>query len=187
MRLGLRETIFALILMSIPVGAWWFVFRPRKAHDVEMLKQVELRRAKLQNLNKATGTIGDLKKEVASLTKAIAFFQSKLPSEKEIDKVLKELWIPAEANRLITKSIRTLERASEKSFTSPGGPYAEQPIAMQLEGDFRGFYAFLQAMENQPRIMRIHRMTLKKPDKGPEGRLQATFVMSIFFERSDKD
>ena len=35
------------------------------------------------------------------------------------------------------------------------GAHSEQPILMNLEGDFRGFYTFLQALERQPRIMRI--------------------------------
>ena len=33
---------------------------------------------------------------------------------------------------------------------------------MKLEGDFMGFYRFLQALERQPRIMRIHKMELEK-------------------------
>ena len=58
---------------------------------------------------------------------------------------------------------------------------------MTLEGDFLGFYAFLQALENQPRIMRIHEMELEMLDKHgvPTGRVQASFTVTIFFEPSD--
>lgn len=184
MKLGLREAVFFAVLLAIPVGTWWFVFRPRNASNAEMLEEIESKQAKLRQLNSVTATIGDLKEEIASLEKAVVFFQSKLPNEKEIDRVLREVWHLAESNRLATKSIRTEVRSGENSFTDPDGPHGEQPIRMRLEGNFRGFYAFLLALENLPRIMRIHKMTLKKLSKGPEGHMHAEFVMSIFFERN---
>ena len=183
MKLGLREVIFIVLLMCIPVSAWALVFRPRNARNEEMLRQIELRQEKLQELNQATGTIGDLKSEIAALEEAIQFFRSKLPGEKEIDKVLQEVWRTAEQSRLVTKSIRTLDSERKSVFTAAGGP-REQPIAMQLDGDFMGFYSFLQALENQPRIMRISQMEIRKPQRAPDGHMQAKFEMSIFFEQS---
>ena len=129
----------------------------------------------------------------AKADRAVKFFESKLPNEKEIDKVLQEVWRLAEANQLATKSIRTLERSGQNCFASGEGPHTEQPIAMQLEGDFMGFYSFLQAMENQPRIIRIHKLSLTKAERSgegkplPEGRMVAEFTVSVFFERSDRE
>jgi len=184
MKFGAREAIFSVVLLAIPVGAWWFVFRPRNARDAAMLNQIEGKQAKLRQLNRVTGTMGNLKKEIKSLEEAVGFFQSKLPNEKEIDRVLQEVWNLAELNKLTTKSIRTVERSPDNCFTPAGGPHSEQPIRMRLEGNFRGFYAFLLALENLPRIMRIQQMTLKKLPKAPEGHMSAEFVMSVFFERS---
>jgi Tfp pilus assembly protein PilO len=188
MKVGLRELVFILLLMAIPVAAWWFVFRPQNLRNTETMKQIEAKQAKLRELNQATATIGNLKKEISDLENAIEFFRSKLPNEKEIDKVLQEVWRLAEMNQLTTKSIRTVDRpGAQGTFAAADGPHAEQPIAMKLEGDYMGFYSFLLALENQPRIMRIRKMTLKKMDKGPEGSMQAEFVMSVFFERGGKD
>ena len=182
MKFGLREVVFLVILLAIPLGAWWFVFRPLNAHNTEMRREIAAKQEKLKALNRTTGTIGNLKKEIAALSKAVAFFESKLPSEKEIDKVLQEAWRLAEANKLITKSIRTLDRKNS-AFTTPASSHREQPIAVQLEGEFMGLYAFLQALENQPRIMRIRRMKLSKLAKAPQGRVRAEFTMSVFFEK----
>ncbi|MDY6914164.1 MAG: type 4a pilus biogenesis protein PilO [Planctomycetota bacterium] len=191
MKLGLREIVFTVLLMALPIGAWWFVFRPHNVRNNQMLQQIEAKRNKFKELNQITGTIGNVQKEIDSLSKAIAFFHSKLPNEKEIDKVLKEVWLLAESSQLTTKSIRTLKRKSDRMFLTAADSgselYAEQPIAMQLQGDFVGFYTFLQALENQPRIMRIRKMTLKKLPKQPEGVMQANFVMSVFFERGDRN
>ena len=162
MKFAIREIVFVVLLVTVPVAAWWFAFRPNNARNSEMMKQIEARQAKLRELNKATGTIGDLKTEIASLDKAITFFRSKLPSEKEIDKVLQEVWRLAKANRLSTKSIRTLKAEGRSVVADPNGPYAEQAISMLLEGPFPGFYGFLLALEKQPRIMRVREMKIEK-------------------------
>ncbi len=185
MKFGLREMIFLGVLMILPVAAWWFDFRPRNKHNADMLEQIQAKQSRLQELNRVTAQLGDLKQEIADLEEAIGFFESKLPSEKEIDKVLKEVWKTAEENDLTAKSIRTSSKThSADSFTNPGGPHAEQPIVMVLQGDFMGFYAFLQALERQPRIMRIASMTLTKPEKKdlPEGTMEAEIELSVFFE-----
>lgn len=184
MKLGLREYVFIGLLVAIPLGAWWLVFRPHNLRETEMRKQLEAKQTKLQALNRATGTIGNLQREIDLLRKGINFFQSKLPSEKEIDKVLQEVWRLAEANRLTTKSIRTQKRAGRSRYTGDGHNAHEQPIEMRLEGNFLGFYTFLQALENQPRIMRIHKMELETKGEAPQGHVQATFVVSVFFEPS---
>jgi Tfp pilus assembly protein PilO len=181
MKFGLREVAFAIVLMAIPLGAWHFVFRPTNAQDVELQRLIEAKQAKLRAVNRATAVIGDLQKKISSLQEAIQFFQSKLPNEKEIDKVLQEVWKIAETNQLTTKSIRTLNRADYEK--DPTVQHCEQPISMQLEGDYAGLYLFLQALENQPRIMRIRSMTLTKPDGDEtDGSVHATLIMSFFFE-----
>ncbi|MFP4104997.1 MAG: type 4a pilus biogenesis protein PilO [Phycisphaerae bacterium] len=185
MKFGLRELIFLGVVMVIPICAWAFDFKPRNEDNEQMLEQIEAKQARLRELNQATAVIGDLETEIGALKNAIGYFQSKLPNEKEIDKVLQEVWRLAEENKLTAKSIRTMDRSRVKNnFVMPGGPHAEQPITMKLEGDFMGFYTFLQALEAQQRIMRVRTMKLKKPRNGPQGRMEAEFEMTIFFEKS---
>ena len=187
MKLGIREIIFLAVVLTIPVGAWWLVFRPKNARHEEMVREIEARQAKLQELNKATATLGDLKKEITALDEGVRFFRSKLPSEKEIDKVLQEVWRVAESNRLTTKSIRTGKSDSKPLFTDPASPYAEQPVSIELEGPFTGLYGFLLALESQSRIMRIQKMSVAKLPKEAEGRVRADCVVSVFFEKSRQE
>lgn len=182
----LRQVVFVFLLVGILVGSWFLVFRPRDVWDTRMRQQIDAKQKQLQKLNRATATIGDLKAEIAELEKAIAFFQSKLPSEKEIDKVLEELWRLAEGNNLAIKSINAMRRGQPSPFIAVGGPHAEQPIKMKFEGDFIGFYGFLLALEAQPRIMRIQRMTLNCTDAG-RGLVTVEMEMSVFFEQQTRN
>lgn len=187
MKTSIYKVMFLALLVGIPVAAWRMAFVPRNARAAEMMEEIEAKRSKLQALNEATGAIGNLEKEIDRLNKAITFFQSKLPSEKEIDKVLQEVWQLAETNRLITKSIRTEKRKNKSPVLPAGLGYREQPITIQLEGDFLGFYSFLQALENRPRIMRIHKMEMKERNAGPHGHVTIEFVVAIFFESEETD
>jgi Tfp pilus assembly protein PilO len=113
-------------------------------------------------------------RKTAELKQAILFFESKLPQEKEIDKILKEVWQLAEQNALQAKTIKTLK-------TERAANYSEQPIEMVLAGDFNGFYSFLLQLEKLPRITRITNMNLSKITE-KEGTMQARLTLSIFFE-----
>jgi len=131
-------------------------------------------RSRLASLNQCTAGIEDLNHKISDLQKAISFFESKLPQEKEVDKVLKEVWQIAEANALQTKSIKTLK-------TERAASYSEQPIQMSLAGDFNGFYAFLLQLEKLPRITRVTQMSMQKINDR-DGEMQAQLTLSIFFE-----
>jgi Tfp pilus assembly protein PilO len=185
MKSSLREAILGALLTTLPVGAWWFVYRPANICNAKIMTQIEAKQQKLRALNRITATIGDLQKEIASRKEAIEYFQKKLPNEKEMDRVLQEIWRLAETSKLKTKSIRTLTKLGTASLGTPSGPQ-EQPIAVQLEGPFTGFYTFLQSLENQPRIMRINKLSLITNEKDNNGQVEAAFEMSVFFEQEGK-
>lgn len=184
MKLGIREGVFVLLLLAIPLMAWWIIFQPQNARDRAMLVQIETKRARVAELNKTTATIGDIETEIAGMEKGIALLESKLPSEKEIDKVLEEITRLAEGNRLVTKSVRVKERNDDLGFAPAGAPFAEQTILIKLEGNFRGFYAFLLALEAQNRIMRVRTMNVQNLVRGSDIGIAAELETSVFFERT---
>lgn len=180
-----RQGVFVLLLLGLVVGAWYFLFRPRDLEDQQMRLAIAAKQRQLQKLNRATATIGNLKEEIANLDQAIQFFQSKLPNEKEMDKVLEEVWRLAESNNLTTKGIYATRSNGASPFVPAGATQVEQPIKMEFEGDFMGFYSFLIALEAQPRIMRIREIKLEPENSGSddqEGLVKASLMMSIFFE-----
>jgi type IV pilus assembly protein PilO len=174
MRFGFRELLFVIAMLGLLASSYLLIFQKATARRQALQADIEQKQRALANLRQATAGIEDMNGKIDELQKAIAFFESKLPQEKEVDKVLKEVWQMAEANSLQTRTVKTLkaERASG---------YSEQPIQMSLSGDFSGFYSFLLQLEKLPRITRVTGMDLKKIDE-KDGAMSANVTLSIFFE-----
>ena len=63
MRLGIREIAFIVLLIVIPVGAWWFAFRPAMSREAAMMVRIEVQQEGLRELNRATAPIGDVEQD----------------------------------------------------------------------------------------------------------------------------
>lgn len=174
MRFGMRELIFVLVLLALPAASYFFVFEPRNVQLAEARREIQQKQAKLEQLQAATRSIADLGEEIDKLGDAIQIFEQKLPAEREVEVILKQVWELAARHKLTPKSIRT-----DKPV--PAAQYAELPIRMVILGDFDGFYSFLLELEKLKRITRTPQLAIKKiPTE--EGQMQADMVLSIFFE-----
>lgn len=173
MKIGIRELVFLAALFGLLGGAY-FIFADRNAARAKRLANMESKQVTLANLRQSTAGIDNISRKLDELEQAIHFFESRLPQEKEVDKILKDVWDFADANSLQTRTIRTLkgERAAN---------YSEQPIQMNLSGDFEGFYAFLLELEKLSRITRITQMNLTKINDR-NGAMEAQVTLSIYFE-----
>jgi Tfp pilus assembly protein PilO len=181
-----REIIFALVLLAIPMAAWMLEFAPRQLRQKELKKQIASKQIKLDKLfekKQLSGAIGDLRDQIAQGKEAVDIFRSRLPDEKDVDQIVREVWRLAKSNDLSPTSLRTIPHRKDKQFTDRTGPHGEQPVLIQLEGNFKGLYSFMLDMESQSRITRVRQMTLKTPGKDHIGEVSATIEFSIFFER----
>ena len=173
MKFGFRELIFLTLMIGL-VAASFFVFNKSKAKRDWTEADTQAKKKVLADLKQSTAGVVDWSQKIAELKQAISFFEGKLPQEKEIDKILKEVWQMADANSLQTKTIKTLR-------TERGPNYSEQPIELSLQGNFNGFYSFLLQLEKLQRITRVTQMDLQKINDR-DGEMQAQMTLSIFFE-----
>jgi len=174
MKFGAREIIFVTLMAGLLVATYFLVLAKGQARREALLSEISSKQTALANLKSSTAGIDDLGHKIDELQKAIAFFESKLPQEREVDKILKEVWQMAEQNSLVTRTVKT-----QKSERGPN--YSEQPITMALAGDFNGFYSFLLQLEKLPRITRVTQMKLEKMQER-DGSMTASLTLSIFFE-----
>lgn len=174
MRFGVRELVFVLLLVALPVASYYLVFKPRNEQIARAHEEILAKQAKLRQLEAATAAIKDLGKEIDRLVERIRVFEQKLPAERETEVVLKQVWELASKQTLVPRSVRT-----DKAVLN--AQYSELPIKMVITGNFDGFYSFLLDMEKLSRITRAPKMKLTK-DKAEDGLMKAEVVLSIFFE-----
>ena len=171
---GLRKVVFFALLVGITVVGYQYMIKPANKNLANDKARVESKMAKLAEFEKATSEVKDLTKQLEQLAEAIAFFESRLPPKSQIHEVLEQITVVAQKEGLKPKTIRTLAKKDNSG-------YIEQPLNMELEGDFKAFYSFLLELEKLPRIMKIRDLAISKQIKD-EGQIGASFVVSIFFQ-----
>lgn len=173
MKLGAKELLFVCVMIGLLVCDY-FVLSRVNAKRAALETETANRQKALVDLRQSTAGIDDVSRKIDDLEKAIAFFDSKLPPQRDVATVLDEVTNLTNANGLQTKTFKAL--TSEKSANC-----YEQPLQIGLQGDFKGFYNFLLQLEKLPRLTRLTQMTLTKIND-QDGAMQAQLTMSIFFE-----
>jgi Tfp pilus assembly protein PilO len=176
MRFRSREIVFFCIMLAMLGGTYLLVFSKANAKRQAYLTDMTQKQRMLNDLHVATAGVDDINAKTEQLSKAIVFFQQKLPAEKDIDGILQEVWELAKTNDLQSCAVKP-----DKS--EHGSNYSEQSIQMTLSGNFNGFYSFLLELEKLPRITRITEMKLTKLNER-DGEATAQIQLSIFFEPS---
>lgn len=187
MRFGIREAIFFVVLLAVPVASFMYVFKPRSEEIRKANTEIATKTERLDKLEQVTSRIDDIDRAIEEGRESIQLIEAKLPSEKDVEGTLEDVWTLANENGLLVKSVK-----SEKPV--PAAMYMELPLRVQMDGSFNGLYQFLLALENLPRITRIHQMNLERPDhsknvqskESPKGWVKAEFTLSIYFQPQSK-
>lgn len=174
MKFGLREVLLLVVLLAMPVCAWWFVFRPVNKEINQAKSEIAQKERMLEKLSVATKQSADLAKANQEVATAIGLIESRLPSGKEVDKILEQVANLARQSRLEIPRVKAQKPVAASKFM-------EQPLDMTINGDFDDFYAFLLKVEQLDRITRILNLKLARQDKA-NGAMEATFTLSIYFQ-----
>ncbi|MBM4019313.1 MAG: hypothetical protein FJ288_13495 [Planctomycetes bacterium] len=174
---GSTQVLLTLACVAVAAtAAAYFLVVPMLRQTEADGAAIEARHAQLVKLERVARRINDLRQEVARLEGALAFFENRLPQEREVDVILREVWVIAEAKSLTPRSVRTAAFETQAQ-------YSFQTITLTLEGPFEGFYEFLLGLERLPRLTKIRQVQIaKSPLK--EGVVQAELLMDIFFEKA---
>jgi len=170
---SIRYLIFFILIAGMAYVSWAYMIKPANEHLIQERAKMEIMRGKLDELEKATAAAEDLAGQLKKIEDAIAAFESKLPPSSEIHTVLEDVTRIAQRHGLTPKSIRTQKNKENRG-------YIEQPLEMELDGNFNSYYAFLLELEKLDRITKLRELKLKKTER--EGQTEARFVMSIFFQ-----
>ncbi|VAX35972.1 hypothetical protein MNBD_PLANCTO03-2389 [hydrothermal vent metagenome] len=173
MNLGLRESVVLALVLAIPVASYALVFSPQNKEISSALQEISHKKDLLDSLRIETARNDDLAQANAEISDRIAEIESRLPSTKEIDNVVRQI-----SELAVTSGLTPPTLASGKPIEA--GTYWEQPLTVTTSGNFAGFYRFLQKLERLPRITRIPEFSLRRDAKN-DGVIAIEFTLSIFF------
>lgn len=176
MKSSLRKLVFFVLLLAVAYIAYRYMIKPANERMAKQQERLDTKLSKLVEFEQATAAAQDLNKQLAQLQEAVDFFESKLPPKSEIHKVLEHVTLIAQKQGLKPRTIRTLEKKLNSG-------YIEQPLRLELTGNFNSFYSYLLELEKLPRIMKIRELELKKMSKH-EGAITSDFIVSIFFQNT---
>lgn len=171
---------FLVCLLGLPAASYFTVFRPQNQEIARAKGEVAHMEALLEQLKAEAAKNADFERANQELKSSVAFIEQRLPTNQEIDNVVRQVSELAIASGLATPAIRTNKPVAF-------GMYMELPLEMETAGSFVGFHNFVQQVEALPRGMRLHSMRLQSQDRQstndvPE--LRVAFTLSIYFQAS---
>lgn len=179
MKYSVKQLVFFGVLLAVPVASYFLVFKPQN-EGIEAAKQeMIVKQAMLDKLREATAKTADLRKANEAIAASISSISERLPSDKELDSVLRDVAQIAAKNGLEVPQFKR----SDKSL--PSGIALEQALTVQLVGDFEGMYKFFLDLEQLHRITRVTDMKFARfGDRTSEvdGKVRADLTLSIFFQ-----
>ena len=174
MKISPGRFILIAVLLGIPLSSYWLVFRPQNAEIAHATQEIEHKQTMLSKLQEETARNADLQRANEDIKQSIDTIEARLPNNKEVDAILRQVSDLAVEAGLPPPSIKSGKPVK-------AALYMEQPLELAMEGGFRGFYEFLIRLEKLPRITRIPDMRIKRSDN-VDGEMKAEFTLSIYFQ-----
>ena len=174
--MGIRQFIFLVVLLAVPLASYFYVFKPQNDEITKARTEMELKQTMLTKLESATSQAASLEQANAQIRDSIAAIESRLPNSKEIDTVLREVAVIAGKSGLKVPSFKK----NEKNVAA-GGLAREQPLDVEILGDFDGFYKFLLELEKIPRITKLQDIKLTRTDEN-DGSMKAMMTVTVYYQ-----
>jgi type IV pilus assembly protein PilO len=173
MQFGTRELVLFLTVLLLPVVSYFTIFQPQNQRIDEAKAEIIHKQEMLAQLRLETARSADLEEVNISLKERIGEIEARLPTNKEVDQIVRQVSQLAVEVGLDSPSLK-----SDKPLAA--ARYREQPLIIETQGTFDGFYDFLLSLERLPRITRV--VDMKVTESRDEGKdIKAEFTLSIYF------
>lgn len=178
MRFGPREIVLLVALLALPLSSYWLVFSPQNREIAEAKAELDEKSEMLNKLAAATQHNESIEEANKEIIEAIGSIEARLPSDKEIAGVVRQV-----SDLAVRAGLEQPGMSAGDPALAPGGEgYYQQPITLALKGDFMGFYRFLLALEKLPRLTRVPIMEVER-SRSNDGHMTADVTLMIYFEK----
>jgi len=159
MKLTPGKTVF-IIFIAIVVFAYVnyaYVYQPRTQKIEQLDRDIKLTANKITEGKRIAARLGPLKEEYAALLEKLEFLEVMLPKEKEIPDLLVMI-----QDTLTEFNVDFTTFTPQKISWEKEGIYGRMPLSMGLSANYYDLIAYLDRIENLPRLIDVQSLKLSK-------------------------
>ncbi len=171
--------IFLGISLVIGVAFYFLKVSPAKQEIAALQKEVDALQEKVQKAKQTASKYEDMLREREILEWRKKKAESMLPSEKEVEDLLKAVSMAAAK---VNVSIESFKPKGLKA----SGEYSEFPVEVEVACSYHELGRFFTAVAELPRIVDIDEISITSKSKGGEGgaTVKASFIVRAYVKRS---
>jgi len=154
---GITAFIIFIVFAAFLYFNYFYIYQPRIQKIEQLDRDIEITAQKIAEGKRIAARLGPLKEEYQALLKKLAFLEVMLPKEKEIPDLL-----------IMIQDTLTEFNVDFSTFTPQNISwekdriYGKLPITMSLTADYFDLIAYLDRIENLPRIVDVKELKLNK-------------------------
>ena len=154
---GLTAFIVFIALVVFAYVNYTYVYQPRMLQIEQLDRDIEITANKIIEGKRIAARLGPLKEEYAALLEKLKFLEVMLPKEKEIPDLLIMIQDTLTEFNVDFSTFNPANISWEKDRI-----YGKMPINMSLTASYFDLIAYLDRIENLPRILDVQSLRLGK-------------------------
>ena len=179
---GMMAFIIFIVLVVFAYVNYTYVYQPRMQRIEQLERDIELTTKNIAEGKRIAARLGPLKEEYAALLEKLKFLEVLLPKEKEIPGLLVMI-----QDTLTEFNVDFSMFTPQKISWEKGKIYGKMPLSMKLTASYFDLIAYLDRMENLPRIIDVKSLKLSKAGKeAKELSISINMVSYILRKESSK-
>ncbi len=162
MKLSKRMTVFIIfiILVAFVYVNYAYIYQPKMQKIEQLDREIELTAKKIIEGKRIAARLGPLREEYTALKRKLEFLEVMLPKEKEIPDLLVMLQDTLTEFNVDFSNFTPQNISWEKDRI-----YGKMPLSMNLTASYFDLIAYLDRIENLPRIIDVQSLRLSKAGK----------------------
>lgn len=173
-----QKIIFGLVLLAILVaGGYFFLLSPEMVKVAGLRQQRQAKEAEMLQSRALAGSLARFKQEAQALRARLESAKERLPSEREIPGLYRQVSDMAYQTGLAVSLFQPREPATKEI-------YQEVPISVSAEAGYHQLGTFLERIARLPRIVNLTDVKLTGISK-PTGTLRADLTLATYVFRPE--
>ena len=156
------------------VVAYFAIFHRGFTRYFYLKTQDKILRESLKSTASVNQTLKDIQQDITAVEQKLDEFNKRLPKEKNIDEILKQITHASSSTGIDLKSIEPLQ-------IREGGIYNRFPIKLTLESSFENCFRFFLQLENLPRILQLETISMQADSRSDT--ITTEMLLSAFIQK----